>query len=264
MPARLHACVPGSGCTSLGLSHHGAEEDGRRLWGFSLFGARGARRTEEAERERETHTFWCASLSERDAWMACFSQSIEHAAGTPHVPPVPLAGRETGVRDVVEELVQIAIATCTSGPAAGAGHGRSAPCCACSWNGEGLADLVEACADLARALAEAKDASSQDQDAQGRDAPGRPRAPGSPAAREMLVWGCGGGAQEGERVGKDTADDILASDGHVYRLQQEERIVAQAHQVLDCAANAGGHAWCLRPACFVYTLQQSLFQQSLF
>jgi hypothetical protein len=145
----------------VGVSRHGAEEEAseasaRRLWGFCVFGASGAcgggaaKMAEEtkARKARQTHTFWCASLSERDAWLACLSQSIERAVGMPPLPFLPHTGWEASGRDLVEELVDLAMATCTNATKAGA-----AACSAGSWDRKAFADLVEACAALACDLA---------------------------------------------------------------------------------------------------------------
>jgi hypothetical protein len=102
----------------------------------------------KARKARQTHTFWCASLSERDAWLACLSQSIERAVGMPPLPFPPHTGWEASGRDLVEELVDLAMATCTNATKAGA-----AACSAGSWDRKAFADLVEACAALACDLA---------------------------------------------------------------------------------------------------------------
>lgn len=152
----VRTCVSCSGCT-VGVSHHGAEEEAseafaRRLWGFCVFGANGVCGGGEVKMEaetmarptRQTHSFWCTSLSEREGWLACLSQSIERAAGMPPVPLLPRTGWEASGRDLVEEMVDLAIATCTNTTKAGAAASGAG-----SWNRESLADLVQACAALA-------------------------------------------------------------------------------------------------------------------
>lgn len=220
----------------VGVSRHGAEEEAsaasaRRLWGFCVFGASGAcgggaatmEEETRARNSRQTHTFWCASLSERDAWLACLSQSIERAAGIPPVPLPPRTGWEAIGRDLVEELVDLAMVTCTNATKAGAA-GSSAG----SWYRKGFADLVEAYAALACDLT--KDPAHGGRVA-GRGGVG---ASGHRGVQLGGVTGCRGGIGEGHDPAETMeARDQLRLDAYVKALLVEKQALLAEKEALQ-------------------------------